>query len=201
MMRRTTMSDGGGGDDEKYRAKIERLLLKHTQYFDSIAWPKFESDDWEDLVDTWADAFGFRRVAPKRLEKAIKEIRENPPQFKQDHLPRLLELVDQLKRQETSVVGVTGGHPGPCPHCRGNGYALIYRRDYVGEDVTYAVDAEGTRGRKIFLRICAPCICRLGRMIFGELTHARVKCVDIAVMPRDWSFDEPRNVVAFPGGG
>jgi hypothetical protein len=198
------MSDGDG--DERYRGKIERLLAKHTQYFDSIAWPKVDTEDWEDLLDTWTDAFGFRRVSPKRLGQAIKEIRENPPQFKQDHLPRLLELVDQLKRQETSVVDATGsqgggGHPGPCLHCRGNGYALIYRRDYVGEEVTYAVDAEGTRGRMVYLRICAPCICRLGRAIFGELIRARVKCVDIAVMPKDWSFDEPRNVVAFPGGG
>lgn len=208
---RTTMRDrpqnGSRNEDgeETYQEKIERLLVKHTKFFDSIAWPANGTEDWRDMVDTWAEAFGFRHVSPRRLERAIREIRQNPPQFKQDHLPRLLELVEQYKREERSAEDISRqadpGFDGPCAYCEGNGYALIYRRDYKGEEVKYAVEPDGSRGRMIYLRICAPCICRQGREAFASLLKSRTKCVDIAVMPKDWSFDEPDWVPASASRG
>jgi putative hemolysin len=183
-------------DDERdYRSKIVEPIMTHVSYFDHVSWPKFGTDEWEDFVTAWVEAFGFRHVSPRRLERAMREIRRDPPQFKQDHLPRLLELVEQYKREERSTADVgrlaEDEHAGPCPYCEGNGYALIYRRDYKGEEVTYAVNPDGSRGRMIYLRICAPCICKRGRDAFASLVRGRTRCVDIAVMPRDWSFDEP----------
>lgn len=191
-------NDDGGDGESTYREKIAELMVKHFAYFDQIAWPKTDTEAWTDMIDTWVEAFGFRHISPRRLEKAIRQIRENPPQFKQDHLPRLLELVDEYKRQERSAEDVAKARDirsGPCSYCEDNGYVLIFRRDYVGEEVTYK------DGRRIYLRIVAPCICRQGRLIFSELVSKRVACVDIAVMPKDWSFDEPRNVIAYPNGG
>ncbi len=187
--------DGDRADESTYQEKIEVLLHKHVKYFDHMAWPEKGTEAWGDMVATWVEAFGFRHVSPRRLEKAMREIRQNPPQWKQDHLPRLLELVEGYKRDEQSAADAAalshGEHDGPCPYCEGNGYALIYRRDYKGEEVKHAVNVDESRGRMIYLRICAPCICHQGRAAFGDLVRSKTRCVDIAVMPRDWSFEEP----------
>lgn len=197
-MRNQNPETGDDDGDLKYRDKIEIQLRKHVEHFDSLTWPDEGTEAWEDMITTWAEAFGFRHISPRRLEKAIREIRQNPPQFKQDHLPRLLELVEQYKREERSAADVIhiaeGTDAGPCPYCEGNGYALIYRRDYRGEEVKYAEGPDGSRGRLIYLRICAPCVCPQGRAAFAELVRSKTKCVDIEVMPKDWSFDEPSYV-------
>lgn len=185
------MSDS---DEPKYRDKIEVLLFKHVAYFDHLPWPKPETEEWGDLVRTWADAFGGERISPAKLERAIVAIRKAPPEFKPEHLPELLRIVREADDNPARPDGP--GRPGspenaePCPTCSDQGMAILFRRDYTGSPVERRRLPDGT-SRTVLLRTAAPCTCPKGRWIFAKCRSDGTKVLDADRPPAGWGFDDP----------
>jgi hypothetical protein len=176
-----------------YREKIEALLTKHIVYFDHMTWPKPDTEDFDDMLKTWCEAFGEKRYSPNLVSRALLAIRKKPPQWKPEHLPELLRLIEESQAEATGRQPDVNPSADPnapaCPHCEGTGMATMYRDDYTGLDSVRVVD-DG-KSRIVFYRITAPCICRQGRRIWADWLQNHVKSADLASMPRGWSFEDP----------
>lgn len=187
-------------EESRYRDKIEAAILRHTQYFDHLPWPKVDSPAWMDLVKTWVDAFGERRTAPAKVEKACRTIRENPPEFKTEHLPELLRLINERDENYAQPgdagQGEVEGHA--CPHCEGAGIVRIYRSDYAGRDHEWVAAEDG--GRRLVVKAnMAPCVCQRGRGILGNWQASKIQAIDLGRgMPRGWSMVDPTSEAAAP---
>jgi hypothetical protein len=175
-------------DGEKYGDKVEALMVKYFATFDSCSWPEPGGEGWEDIVRIWVSAFGEHRYSPPRIKRAMDKIHQSPPQWKQDHLPALLKLL-----AGDGSAGPTDPLPQleDCPQCGGNGWATVYRDDYRGEESVVVNDPINNKSRRVYLRITAPCVCKLGRRAYASCMAKGVKTVDLEALPRGWSADEP----------
>jgi len=179
------MSEESG--DDRYGKKVERLLISYFQYFDQCSWPKVDGEGWDEIVKDWCSAFGEHRYSPRRIETAMSKIKRSPPQWKQDHLPALLRL---LAEDGSPVPGDPLPQLEDCPRCGGNGWATVYRSDYRGEESIVVNDPINNKSRRVYLRITAPCVCKLGRRAYASCMAKGVKTVDLEALPRGWSSDE-----------
>jgi hypothetical protein len=194
-------------DERNYRAKIEELLIKYTDYFDSTSWPKAGTEEFTDLLDTWCEAFGEKRYSPGMVARACLAIRRKPPQWKQEHLPELLRLIAEQQTeasgQTSSVNPPDDSDAPPCPICTDTpGFATAYRddhRDHDGLDSERIVDDAGVT-RIVFYRITGPCVCPRGRRIWAEWLKDHVKSQDLASLPRGWHLEGETRVMPPPRG-
>lgn len=176
-----------------YRAKIESLLNKHIVYFDHMNWPKEGTEEYDDMLKTWCEAFGEKRYSPNVVARACLAIRKKPPQWKPDHLPELLRLIEE-KEAESNGRNSAADAPSdpnapPCPHCADTpGFATAYRSDYRGLPHDFVTDADGNR-RLVHYRITAPCICPKGRRIWRNWINHEIKSQDLAALPRGWTIE------------
>jgi hypothetical protein len=181
-----------------YREKIEALLAKHIGYFDHMTWPQPGTEEYDDMLRTWCEAFGEKRYSPNVVARACLAIRKKPPTWKPDHLPELLRLIEDQQADSGGRAAInTPDDPAAlaCPHCEGTGMATMFRDDYGGLDSERVVNGDGTT-RIVWFRITAPCTCPKGRRIWSAWIQDKVKSADLASMPRGWSFEDPTGLDA-----
>ena len=181
-------------DGRKYADKLEEIITSHVAYFDHIPWPKIGGDEWTDFVRSWVEAFGERGYSPRRVEKAMRTIRRRPPQWKHEHLPELMKLIDEDENlaQPSGREDRREDDPNapPCEFCEGGGFAAAYRSDYQGEPGWY-YDGSADRRRVVCTRVVGPCVCPKGRRIWSAWLAQKLKCDDLANLPRGWSLHDP----------
>lgn len=174
-----------------YRDMVDELVMSYAEYFRHLPWPKSGSDAWDDLVRTWADAFGEYRYSRHKIDRAMRTIKRKPPSFLPDHLPELLRLLHEHDENyaQPDTIPEQVIDEGPCELCYGGGLATIFHDSYTGLPWI----REGSKGhyRVRALRITAPCVCPKGRSIFQQWQSKDRSCVDLMRLPPQWSTDNP----------
>lgn len=165
---------------------LDGFLKKFVRRLDPPEWPKLGTDEYTDYRDDWAYALKGHNVTEEEANEALMRLRQDPPQWLREHLPKFLACVTAM-RQERAAIGQSDDRDTAqaasrdCPHCDGGGYARVYLRQYRGSSVEEleVVDRGGRVTRKaIPVAVNAHCVCALGRWMRSKIrdldTLARV---------------------------
>lgn len=183
------MTSQGEDGQQRYGQMVEELITRYVAYFDHIAWPSIDTEEWEDMIRAWTSAFGEYRYSKAKIGKAMDAIKRKPPQWKTEHLPELLRLIEEDSESHAQRPAAPQDDPDApaCPHCGGGGFARAYRSDYDGVDSERVPTEAGSR--IVFYAITGPCICPKGRRIWANWRENEIKSQDLAALPRGWSIE------------
>jgi hypothetical protein len=137
---------------------IAGFLDRHKARYDPHDWPTSEtSEEMRVYVQTWVTQFILKEVAEKEAEEASKRLASRPPNFRREHIPMVIQAIEQL-RAERNPVAVGGTREAAryasrdCEHCGGEGLATAYHPWPSAE-------------HKVAPTAAATCICPHGRWI------------------------------------
>jgi hypothetical protein len=151
------------------------------------------------MLNSWCEAFGEKRYSPGMVARACLAIRKKPPQWKPEHLPELLRLIEESQAEaagrRSDVNAPADPNAPPCPRCEGSGFTRAYRSDYRGVDSERVVDRESGTPRVVYYAITGPCVCPRGRRIWANWLENKIKSQDLANLPRGWHLEGETRVM------
>ena len=91
---------------------ISGFLKRHKALFGPNDWPSGEdAEDARKWVGMWITAFATRQVTEPEADEASCLLGPSPPNFRREHLPAVLAMVDDLRKRR-------GGSNGAVPDSR-----------------------------------------------------------------------------------
>ena len=186
-------------------AYIDKFLAKFVRRINPPDWPTPGTDEYDDFRDDWIDALDRRNVQEHEADAALRRLREDPPQWMREHLPKLIGAIEASRRDATSTAAATDRDAAfeasrGCQHCGGSGMATLFRRGYEGSAVKVWHDHDG-RERRTPMRVAAHCSCPMGRWARSKTrdldTLSRVPdlCLILAGS-RQWLASDPAEIPA-----
>lgn len=146
---------------------LDGFLKKFVRRLKPPEWPEPGTDEYTDYRDDWAYALRGHNVTEEEADEVLMRLRQDPPQWLREHLPKFLACVTAI-RQERTAKGQADDRDTAfeaskgCPHCHGHGLATIFHPDYVGDALLVRPEMEG-RERYAVARRSAHCVCAMGR--------------------------------------
>lgn len=150
---------------------IDRFLRKFYRRLRPAEWPEPETDEYDDLRDDWIEALGRRDVAEADADAALRRLREDPPQWSRELLPKLLRAIDCVRAERRAEGAATDRDAAReasrgCEYCGGDGTLHVFHPRYDGGRVIW-MESEGPGAeviRKPFPAVVvAHCTCAAGR--------------------------------------
>lgn len=165
---RATRPDSRPATDLGAAAWINRFLKGLIRRFQPHDWPEAGTEDHEDLRREWAGSFDRRRVTEEEAMAVLALLREDPPQWHRDYLPKILESLKTLRADRATTAGLIAkaADATDCEHCAGTGLVSVRHKDAAGADMM-EIDREIGDGEVVRRRVsswaAAHCVCPTGR--------------------------------------
>lgn len=158
------------------------FLIRHRERFAPHDWPADDSEEYVDMLEDWLAAFRGGSVSEDEATRASRRLTLNPPRWKREHLPAVIETVKTMRAERAPADSATTREGAAslsrnCPRCDGQGLATVVGRTEVrGEIVDYTASAH--------------CVCHLGRFMRSRIAqqdeHLLRRVPDLANLPWGW---------------
>jgi hypothetical protein len=138
---------------------IGGFLKRHKARFSPHDWPTGDdAEESREYLLCWITAFATRLVTEAEADEASRLLGPTPPNFRREHLPMVLDRVEEIRRSRggpaagTSTREVARDVSRGCPHCGSDGLAMAWSES---PDPL----------RRIPETVAAYCVCPHGRWI------------------------------------
>jgi hypothetical protein len=146
---------------------ISDFLGRHRARYLPNDWPAEDAvEENAAFLRGWITAFATRRISEQEAETASCRLTTNPPNYRREHVPMVVQAVEQL-RAERNPQAVSGGTREAardasrgCEYCGGGGLATAYH-PWPSDEHRVAATA------------AAYCVCLHGRWI--KRNHAETE--------------------------
>ena len=151
---------------------LDDFLKTHRGRYVPHDWPENGTEEWIQYRRLWLSAFIERRVTKNEADTASVRCGSNPPRFRNDHLPRILNEIEAF-RLANQILNVPDDRQGAadqskyCQHCGGSGLRIVYHPRYDGCAVVtrnFKAGAVKEPGH-----VAATCMCAMGLWIRNNI--------------------------------
>jgi hypothetical protein len=152
---------------------IDKFLRAFVRRLDPPEWPKLGTDEHDDFRSDWIDALDRRSVTEEEAGAALRRLREDPPQWLREHLPKFCHAVEVARKERVTSNTASDRDQAfeaskTCPRCSGSGQIAVFDRHYDGLQVIIWTDLEGKERRRAG-RVVAHCECAMGRWMRSKI--------------------------------
>lgn len=182
---------------------VDKLLRKFLRKFNPPDMPEHGTDAWDDMRDDWIEALDRRSATEQEAEAALRRLREDPPAWQRDHLPKLIHAIEGMRRERQTTTEASDRDQAQalsrhCEHCQGSGQVVIFRRGYEGrriETMDVIEHGEVVR-RRVSMTATAHCTCPMGRWIRQHTRDLHVigrtpDLADVLAGRLNWTASDP----------
>jgi hypothetical protein len=155
---------------------LDGFLKKFVRRLDPPEWPKLGTEEYADFRDDWAYALNGHRVTEAEADEALMRLRQDPPQWLREHLPKFVAAVEQVRREraaqaESSDLERAKAAAKGCQHCGGSGQRQVFDPYYDGRYVVTreAIECGEVKLVRYPMVVTAHCTCALGRWMRGQI--------------------------------
>lgn len=198
------------GPDEAW---IDKFLRSFVRRLSPADWPGVGTEDFDDFRGDWAEVMERHKVSGAEADAAVRRLKENPPRWLSEHIPRFLAAVLALRKERAAESSssdreIARAASLACEYCHGDGQVQVYDPMYDGRSVVdrdCVVKGE-VRNIPFAMRVVAHCSCAMGRWMRSKTPvdllpripdHVDVLAGRTRWMPMDPTSDGP---VIFPEG-
>ena len=146
---------------------IYGFLKRHLLRYPSADWPDPHTEDGQEFVKLWFQAFKLAGVTEVEADTASVRLASNPPRFRTDHIPAIIREVEAIRRANAAAATPHSRDEAErlardCPRCEGLGLVLVFHPGHDGSPRAWyrKPNGENVLGPS---RVAGHCTCALGR--------------------------------------